>query len=137
MLHLNELSFRHLFDVIDEKLHALYHNATFAGEIGKQMKEKVHQFRPVAFQAIPGDIVQMSPEAIKDFNSDQRYLDEICQSVSTGSVLQELSIRSPAALYHARLLTRANRILCMYIGSGGQVTFKKELGTVTSYFAKK
>ena len=62
-LHLYELPFRRLFDAIDGKTTG---PTIFAGEIGPQIKEKVHQLRPVAFQAIPSDIPQVSPKVIKD-----------------------------------------------------------------------
>ena len=74
----------------------------------------MHQLQPVAFLGIPSDIPQMSPEVIKDLSTDQRYLYEICQSVSTGTVPQELSMRSPGALHHAQRLIRVNRILRLH-----------------------
>ena len=71
LLHQNELPFCHLFDAIDGKTTSYRLNTTFAGEIALQIKEKVHQLRPVAFQTIPSDILQMSPEVIKDVSTDQ------------------------------------------------------------------
>ena len=72
---------------------------------------------PVAFQAIPSDIPQMSTEVIKDLSTDQRYLYKICISVSTGTMPQELSMRFPGALHHAQWLIRANRILRLHIST--------------------
>ena len=114
LLHLNELPFRHLFDAIDGKTTG---PATFAGEIGKQMKNKVHQLQLVTFQAVFSDIPQLSSQAVNDLSTDQRYLYEMCQAVSMGKVSEELGRRSPGALHHARWLTRANRILRLYVSS--------------------
>ena len=83
LLHLNELPFRLLFDAINGKATG---PTTFVGETGTQIKERVHQLRPVAFQTTPSDKPQMSPEVIQDLSIDQRYLYEVCQSVSAGTV---------------------------------------------------
>ena len=53
LLHLNKLPFHHLFDATEEKTTG---PATFAGEIGKQIKKKLHQLQLVTFQAVPSDI---------------------------------------------------------------------------------
>ena len=76
LLHLNEQPFRHLFDAFDGKTTG---PTTFAGEIGKRIKKKVHQLRPVAFQAIPSGIPHMSPKVIIDLSTDQRYLQHVCE----------------------------------------------------------
>ena len=122
MLNLNELPFRHLFDTIDGKTIGPT-RVELLEKLVKQIQEKGRQLRPVAFQAISSDIPQMSPVVIKDMSADQRCLYEICQSVSTGAVPQELSMRSPEALRHARWLTGASRILRLYIGTTNIVMF--------------
>ena len=114
LLHLNKLPFRHLFDAIDGKTTG---PATFAGEIGKQIKNKVHQLQLVTFQAVSSDIPQFSSQAVNDLSTDQRYLYEMFQAVSMGKVSEELGRCSPGALHHARWLTGANRILRLYVRS--------------------
>ena len=114
LLHLNKLLFCHLFDATGGKTAG---PATFAGEIGKQIKNKVHQLQLVTFQAVPSDIPQISSQMVNDLSTDQRYLYEICQAVSMGKVSEELGKRSPGALHHARWLTQANRILRLYASS--------------------
>ena len=102
LLHLNELLFRHLFDANDGKTTG---PATFASEMGKQIKNKVHQLKLVTFQAVSSDIPQFSSQVVNDLSTDQRYLCEMCQAVSKGKVSEELGRRPPGALYHARWLT--------------------------------
>ena len=98
LLHLNELLFRHLFDAIDGKTTG---PATFAGEIGKQIKNKVHQLQLVSFQAVSSDIPQFSSQVVNDLSTDQRYLSEMCQAISMGKVSEKLRRRSPGALNDA------------------------------------
>ena len=114
LLHLNELPFCHLFDAIDGKITG---PATFAGEIGKQNKNKVLQLQLITFQAVSSDIPQFSSQVVNDLSTDQRYLYEMSQAVSMGKVSAELGRRSPGALHHARWLTRANRILRLHVCS--------------------
>ena len=114
MLHLNELPFRHLFDAFDEKTTG---PATFAGEIGEQFKNKVHQLQLVTFQAVSCDIPRILSQVVNDLSTDQRYLYEMCKAVSMGKMSEELGRRSRGALHHARWLTRANQILRLYVSS--------------------
>ena len=68
---------------------------TFAGETGKQIKNKVHQLQLVTFQAVSCDIPRISSQVVNDLSTDQRYLHEMCKAVSMGKVLEELGRRSP------------------------------------------
>ena len=114
MLHLDKLPFRHLFDAIDGKTIG---PATFAGEIGKQIKTRVHQLQLVTFQAVSSDVPEISLQMVNDLSTDHRYLYDVCQAVSMGKVLEKLKRRFPGALHHARRLTRENRIPRLYVSS--------------------
>ena len=57
----------------------------------------------------------LPPEVINQLSSDQKYLYEMCCSIEAGFVSKELQARSPGKLHHARWLTRANRILRLYV----------------------
>ena len=124
LLHLNKLPFHHFFDAIDEKTTG---TATLAGEIGKQIKNKVHQLQLVTFQAVPSDILQISSQVVNDLSTDQRCLYEMCQAVSMGKVSEELERCSPGALHHARWLTRANPIMRFYFSSSNPSNKLKDL----------
>ncbi|KAF2902020.1 hypothetical protein ILUMI_04171 [Ignelater luminosus] len=61
-------------------------------------------------------------EATRDFiatnvSTDQKYLYEICQAVSTGSSSPELANRQPGKMVHSRWLTSANRLLRLYVST--------------------
>ena len=124
LLHLNEFPFHHLFDAIDEKTTG---PATFAGEIRKQIKHKVHQLQLVTFQAVPSDIPQISSQVVNDLSTDQRCLCKICQAVSMGKVSEELKRRSPGALHYVRWLTLANLIMHFYFSSSNPSNKLKDL----------
>jgi hypothetical protein len=48
-------------------------------------------------------------------STDQKYLYEICEAVSTEDCPKNLEARNPGQIDHARWLTTANRILRLYI----------------------
>ncbi|KAK4880956.1 hypothetical protein RN001_004275 [Aquatica leii] len=52
-----------------------------------------------------------------DFSTDQNYLFEICQVITSGHCNTSLSNRKPGKLAHSRWVTTANRILRLYISS--------------------
>ena len=54
---------------------------------------------------------------IQDLSTDQRYLYEISQSVSSGFCSEELARRNPGKMAHSRWLTTANRVLRLYIST--------------------
>lgn len=86
---------------------------TFTGAIGKDLEfcEK----RPlVEFQNIPGD-GELPNVPIQDLSTDQKYLFRIVSAVTSGVFPEDLKNKSPGKMSHARWLTRANRILRLYV----------------------
>ncbi len=56
------------------------------------------------------------PEALtKDFSTDQKFLLEISQVVTTSCCFENLAGRNPGKISHARWLTTSNRILRLYV----------------------
>jgi hypothetical protein len=51
----------------------------------------------------------------KELSTDQRYLLEMCNSISKGECRVDLAMRNPGCLNHSRWLTTANRILRLYV----------------------
>ena len=110
MLHANELPLRHLFSSLDGKTSG---PRCFTGPIGKLLlsceKRPVENFTPVGVPAIVTNAT--------DLSTDQKYLLDIHDAVSSGRVSEDLGKRSPGSLNHARWLTTANRILRLYIST--------------------
>lgn len=113
-LHLNELPFRHVFKHIDGKTTG---PSTYSGVIGSAIENELVNLKVVKFLKVRGR-VKMIPQTVLDqFTGDQRYLYEICIAVQTGEVYAGLELKSPGKLSEARWLTKANRILRLYISS--------------------
>lgn len=108
LLHLNELPFRHLFEYIDGSTSG---PRTFSGTIGKDL-ETCEKKTVVRFKNILAEI----PEFISQYiTTDQTYLYNIVKAVSTGLLSKDLANKTPGKMSHARWLTRANRILRLYV----------------------
>ncbi|KAF0728912.1 Uncharacterized protein FWK35_00032074 [Aphis craccivora] len=108
LLHMNELLLRHLFVHIDGLTTG---PQTFSGEIGEQLesceKKSVVQFQPIS--------TELPELLIENMSSDQKYLYRIVSAVITGIFPEDLKNKSPVKMSHARWLTRANRILRLYV----------------------
>lgn len=59
----------------------------------------------------------MLPEMAKDLSTDQQYLYKIVSAVISGEFPEDLGNKSPGKLSHARWITRANRILRLYVST--------------------
>lgn len=110
LLHANELPLRHLFEALDG---ATTGPRGFSGSIGKQLltctEQPVSSFEPVQLTE------QLSNVNPKELSTDQRYLLEMCNSISKGECSIDLARRNPGNLNHSRWLTTANRILRLYV----------------------
>ena len=116
-LHLNELPFRHLFELVDGKTTG---PSSYRGKIGQQIMEKGVELKMmpvVKFAKVKGRLKQLPLEVTSNFTSDQRFFYEICLAVQKGEVSLELSLWNPGELCEARWLTKANRILRLYIST--------------------
>ena len=104
MLHANELPLRHLFSNLDGKTSG---PRCFTGPIGKLLQncemKTIQKFYPIE---VPLVIIDET-----DLSTDQKYLLEIYEAVSSGRVSEDFGKRSPGSSNHARWLTTANRIL--------------------------
>lgn len=109
MLHLNELPLRHLFNRLDG---ATAGPRAFKGPIGKTLKRSFY-LKVVKFKRIPIEL----PVLPENISTDQKYLYEICKSISSGKCPTSLSMRYPGNISHSRWLTTANHILRTYIGT--------------------
>ena len=113
LLHANELPFRHVFECIDGKTSG---PTSFKGMIGKKISKDLTKANIVEFTPVQCDI-KMPEYIVKDLSTDQKYLYEMCIGITTGRIPQNLALKSPGALHHARWLTKANRILRLYVST--------------------
>jgi len=72
----------------------------FSGSIGKWLQTCIEQ------------LSNLDP---KELSTDQRYLLEMCNSISKGECSVDLSMRNPGCLNYSQWLTTANRILRLYV----------------------
>ncbi|KAF0705713.1 Uncharacterized protein FWK35_00035610 [Aphis craccivora] len=108
-LHANELPLRHLFQHLDGKTSG---PNGFSGSLGKQL-EICHKLPIVEFARIESNLPYLKNEV--ELSTDQKYLYEMCLSISNGNCSIDLSRRNPGKQAHSRWLTTANRILRLYI----------------------
>lgn len=110
MLHLNELPLRHLFNKLDGVTTG---PSSHAGLIGKSL-ENCEKLPITSYEKIQSELPEVKFE---DLSTDQKYLYEITMSVISGKCSDDLTNRSPGKMSHARWLTKANRILRLYIST--------------------
>jgi hypothetical protein len=109
-LHANELPLRHLLEHVDGPTSG---PTAFCGAIGKALAT-CEQLPVVQFDKIEVEFPQVSST---DLSTDQQYLLQMCQAVSSGNCSIDLSMRNPGKMVHSRWLTTANRLLRLYIGT--------------------
>jgi hypothetical protein len=83
----------------------------FSGSIGKKLPN-CEQTPVVASESVPSEEIQID---LNDLSTDQKYLLEIYQAVSSGVCDNALAVKNPGKMGHSRWLTTANRILRLYI----------------------
>nr|CAH7728928.1 unnamed protein product [Callosobruchus chinensis] len=107
-IHSNELPLRHLFEHLDGRTTG---PTQHLGPLGKMLENC--ETRPVV-NFVP--VVGFLPEVnLDDLSTDQQYLYKMCQVVSCGYCQPNLANLQPGKLSHARWLTKANRLLRLYI----------------------
>ena len=109
-LHANELLLRHLLQTLDGKTSG---PRSFTGEIGKKL-DGCENLIICDFESIPSKLPDMNP---CDLSTDQQYLFQIHQSLSTGKISDEFSKKNPGKIAHSRWLTTANRILILFVST--------------------
>lgn len=111
LFHANELPLRHLVQNLDGSTTGPH---GYSGTIGKALETcenlPVVSFHPIQSENFP----ILVPD---DLSTDQKYLWNICQSVTSGICTESLANRNHGKLSHSRWLTAANRILRLYISS--------------------
>lgn len=112
LLHLTEIPLKALILLLDGTTKS---PTELSGPIGKRLPN-VLEFHVVKFQRVEFAYKDKIQDIAHTLSSDQRYLFDICSAISNGVVPYELVKRSPGTMSHARWLTKANRILRLYIG---------------------
>ena len=90
---------------------------TYQGEIGKEIQPDLRTLQMVKFEKIFGKVEEIQDQVLHNLSSDQKYLYEVALSVQTGKFPIRLATRSPGTLNEARWLTKANRILRLYVST--------------------
>jgi hypothetical protein len=117
LLHANELPFRKYFSVVDGG--ETKGPKTSCGEIGSVLDFDPKDKPVVAFMSLPGKVVDISENVKKELNTDQLYFLRVCLAVQKGyhnnKDVPFLQMAQPGNLNHSRWLTKANRILRLYM----------------------
>ena len=71
----------------------------------------------VKFQSIPAKAIDVSEEYFADLSSDQKYLLEMYQAVSSGLCQPTLASLKPGKMTHSRWLSTALRALKLYVST--------------------
>lgn len=110
LLHFNELTLRHLFEMLDGPTNG---PKSYSGNIGKALLS-CETLPVTTYEIIHGELPTTDR---RDLSQDQKYLLEISEAVRLGKCSDELARRNPGTLSHSRWLTTANRVLRLYISS--------------------
>lgn len=112
MFHLNEKCLARVLKVLGCDTSS---NDTYIGPLGSLLSDA---HRGVLLRDFPAIKLQNMPAimpAVSELTSDQKYLLEAAEAVSRGKVSSKFDGRSPGKLNNARWLTKANRILRLYM----------------------
>ena len=112
-LHQNELPLRALFVKLDGDTTG---PRSFSGLLGKRCAENIQDRNQVLFECIENPIVDkyIPEEILTDLSYDQRLLFEYCKGIGIGKVSDKWAAYKIGPLNHARWLTLAIRLLCLY-----------------------
>lgn len=113
-LHLNEMPFRHIFKELDGKTTG---PSSYSGHIGSAIDAQLVDLDPIKFCKVRGRVKQIPRTVVNQFTGDQKYFYDICHAVQTGEIPTGLELKSPGKLSEERWLTKANRILRLYIST--------------------
>ncbi|GBL88020.1 hypothetical protein AVEN_133688-1 [Araneus ventricosus] len=105
LLHFNELPLRHLFECKSSG------PSSYAGDIGRNLK-RCEKLPLVAFNSIKCELPGIDPT---NLSCDQKYLLDICTSISSGVGSSDMVKCQKGSLNLAHWLTTGNRILRLYI----------------------
>ena len=116
-LHTNELPFRKYFSDIDGG--QITGPATSSGEIAKAILFDPKDIPIVDFVPIAGQVVDVPDEVRIDLSTDQLYFLKACIAVQVGRYSSEytqfIQCSQPGNVNHARWITKASRVLRLYM----------------------
>ena len=116
-LHMNDLPFRKYSLQVDGK--QMTGPAMSSGVIAKAIMFNPKDIPIVDFFPIAGKFVDAPGDVYKDLSTDQGYLLKACLTVQVRCDLHQympfLECLQPDNINHARLLTKASRVLCLYM----------------------
>jgi len=132
LLHAIELPFRRYVSVVDGG--CTTGPSTSSGKVSMELNYDPMDLPIVNFKPIPGKVIDLSDDVMADLSTDQLYLLKACLAVQQGFHITEhisyLQAGMPGNLSNSRWLTKANRILRLYMSK--QVS-SEELYRITRF----
>jgi len=127
-LHLNELPLRAVFKYLDGTTQG---PTTFNGPLGRLCSQDIHNEIVIDFQPIPNPVAEIcSLDECSDLSNDQKLLLHYCVGIGSGSISPTFEKYKIGPLNHARWLTLAIRLLCLYTRTSYPTA---ELVTITKF----
>ena len=117
LLHCNELTLRKLIEVVEGRTTG---PKTSEGKISDMLEFEPQQKPIIDFTPVPGVLLKLADNVMNDLSTDQMYLLKICLLIqrgykSNGNYISYLQFAQPGSISHARWLTKANRVLRLYV----------------------
>lgn len=117
LLHANELPLRKILEVVDGKTTG---PRTSEGQLASMLDFDPKLKPIIEFAPVPGRVIDIEETVVDDLSTDQLYLLRICLLVQQGftnsqNYIDYLQTAQPGTISHARWLTRANRLLRLYV----------------------
>lgn len=110
LLHFNELPLRHLFEHLDGRTTG---PRTNSGPIAQSL-DNCEKLPVIRFKKVNFNLPIVTTD---DLSTDQRYLLQLSKAINEGTCSDDLSRRNPGPISHSRWLTKANRILRLYVST--------------------
>lgn len=131
-LHTNELPFRKYFSDVDGG--QTTGPATSSGVIARQLNFNPKDIPLADFVPVPGQVVDVPSQVSEDLSTDQVYFLRACLTVQVGYAASPyttfLQCSQPGNISHARWLTKASRVLRLYMS---QAVASKSLQRIVSF----
>ncbi|XP_017476032.1 PREDICTED: uncharacterized protein LOC108366213 isoform X2 [Rhagoletis zephyria] len=129
LLHFNELPLRHLFENLEKSSTTGPRSTT--GTLSKQIETceslpPVTNFEPITFESMPDS-------GAVEFTTDSNYLFRMAVAISSGMVSTDLANIKPGPIAHSRWLTKASRLLRLYVTTAKP---SKNLTILSNYIMK-
>ena len=132
LLHGLELPFRALFKHYDGNTSGPH---SFKGPIGRELSEDLTKKPIVKFARVKNDsFPKLSDEVLCDLSHDQSYFYDMNLAIIDGHVSENLALKTPGALDHARFLGLATLILRDYVSTQKPSRAMKRLVFIIVHF---